>query len=91
MVWLAKGAALFWGAALTLALVLRVATMAFGGNGGNFVLGKNNAATVLTKLTGNANGVAMQVQNTNAGTNDTALDLIVAPGEAPLRVNSDRW
>jgi hypothetical protein len=47
--WLAKGAALFWGAALTLALVFGVATMALGADGQSFVLGKlNNAATKVT-------------------------------------------
>ncbi len=42
-----------------------------------------NAATAVTRLTGNVNGPAMQVVNNNAGANDTALDLGVQPGEAP--------
>lgn len=90
---LVRGLALFGGAAFGLALVVGLtagaASMAFGANGGNFILGKNNAATALTRLTGNVNGPAMQVQNTNAGTNDTALNLNVQPGEAPMRVDSD--
>ena len=88
--WLAKGMALFWGAVMTLALVFGAASMALAANGQPFLLGKaTNAATALTKLTANVNGSAMQVQNTNAGSDDTALSLTVQPGEAPMRVNSD--
>ena len=46
-------------------------------------------ASALTKLTGNVNGAAMQVENPNTGTDDTALSLAVQPGEAPKTVNSD--
>ncbi len=81
--------ALFWGAALTLALVFGAASMALGDNGGNFILGRVNTATDLTRLASNVNGAAMQIVNTNAGANDNALNLQVQPGEAPLRVNSD--
>ena len=78
-----------FGLALVMALVLGVAGMAFGANGGNFILGKvNNAATAVTGLVGNVNGSAMQVVNNNADANDTALDLRVQAGEAPMRVNS---
>ncbi len=87
--WVAKGMALFWGAAMTLALVLGVTSVALGADGDNFVLGQNNVATALTKLTADRNGVAMQVANTNAGANDQALNLTVDPGEAPMRVNAD--
>ena len=88
--WLAKGMALFWGAVMTLALVFGAASMALAANGQPFLLGRaTNAATALTKLTANVNGSAMQVQNTNVGTDDTALNLAVQEGEAPMRVNSD--
>jgi hypothetical protein len=63
--------------------------MAFGANGGNFILGQNNTASALSRLTGNVNGSAMQVVNNNANANDTALNLSVQPGEEPMRVNSD--
>jgi hypothetical protein len=86
--WVLKGSALFGGAVVTLALVLGMASMAFGANGGNFILGQNNSASLLTKLTGNVNGSAMQVVNNNADANDTALNLSVQSGEAPMRVNS---
>lgn len=87
--WLTRGAALFGGAVVTLALVLGVATVALGANGGNFILGQGNAATALTRLTGNVNGSTLQVVNNNAETNDTALDLRVQTGEEPMRVNSN--
>src|SRR5215210_461748 len=89
--WVGRTASMVFGLALVLALIFGVASMAFGASGDNFILGSlNNTATALTRLTGNVNGAAMQVQNTNAGTNDTALNLTVDPGEAPMRVNSDR-
>lgn len=87
--WLTRGAALFGGAVVTLALVLGVATVALGANGGNFILGKNNAATALTRLTGNVDGAAVQVINSNTGSDDTALNLQTQDGEEPMRVTSD--
>ncbi len=87
--WMARATTTVVGLAIMLALVLGVATTAFGANGNNFILGSiNNAATAITKLTGNVNGPAMQVVNNNADANDTALDLRVQSGEAPMRVNS---
>ena len=77
-----------FGLVLVLGLVFGVATMALGANGGNFILGRSNAASTLTKLTGNVDGAAMQVINTNAGADDTALSLQAQAGEAPMRVNS---
>ena len=80
-----------FGLALVLALVFGVATTALGANGQSFILGKlNNAATAVTGLVGNVDGGAsLRVTNPNTGTNDTALDLRVQAGEAPMRVNSD--
>jgi hypothetical protein len=87
--WVLKGAALFGGAVVTVALVLGVASMAFGANGQPFILGQNNSASLLTRLTGNVDGAAMQVVNNNADADDTALNLQVQDGEAPMRVTSD--
>ncbi len=86
--WVGRTAAMVFGLALVLGLVFGVASVALGANGGNFILGKKNVATALTRLTGNVNGAAMQITNNNAGANDTALDLSVQPGEAPMKVNS---
>jgi hypothetical protein len=86
--WVGRTASMVFGLALVMALVLGVASMAFGANGNPFLLGTSNVATALTKLTGNVNGAAMQVANSNAEANDTALSLSVQAGEAPMRVNS---
>jgi hypothetical protein len=86
--WVGRTASMVFGLALVLALIVGVSSMAFGADGGNFILGENNAATALTRLTGNVNGSAMQVVNNNADPNDTALNLSVQSGEAPMRVNS---
>jgi hypothetical protein len=77
------------GLAVILALLFGMASAAFGANGQNFILGSlNNTATALTKLTGNVNGSAMQVVNSNPDANDSALSLNVQSGEAPMKVNS---
>jgi hypothetical protein len=47
-----EGNCILVGLAEILALMLGVATAAFGANGGNFILGKTNVATLLTKLGG---------------------------------------
>jgi hypothetical protein len=79
------------GLAVILALVLGVASAAFGANGGNFILGQGNVAAAITTLGGKlgADGPMLRVINNNEGANDTALDLRVQSGEAPMRVNSD--
>jgi hypothetical protein len=78
------------GSALIVALVFGMASTAFGANGGNFILGSlNNTATAITKLTGTVGGgPALQVSNPSTNTGSTALDLQVATGKAPMKVNS---
>jgi hypothetical protein len=89
--WVGRTASMVFGLALVMALMFGLASMAFAANGNNFVLGVlNNTATAVTRLTGNVDGAAMQVVNTNPGADDTALDLRVQSGEAPMRVNSDK-
>ena len=51
-----------------------VATTALGATGGNFILGKANVASTVSKLTAGISGSALQVVNNGAG---TALDLRV--------------
>src|SRR5215216_1050065 len=77
------------GLALMLALVFGIASTALGANGGNFILGSlNNTATAITKLTGTVGGgPALQVSNPSTATGSTALDLQVATGKAPMKVN----
>ena len=86
--WVTKGAALFGGAVVTLALVLGAASVALGANGGNLLLGQTNVASALTRLTGSVPGAQMEVQNNDPGANDTALSLKVQPGEPPMKVLS---
>src|SRR5919202_7070794 len=90
--WVGRTASMVFGLALVLALVLGIASMAFGANGGNFILGKTNVATLLTKLGGKqgVNGAMFAIQNNNTGTDDTALSLKVQPGEPPMKVNSSK-
>jgi hypothetical protein len=87
---LGRATALALGVAVMLALVVGVASTAFGANGDNWKLGKSNFATKITALGGNlgVNGPLVRLVNNNAGTDDTALDLQVQTGEAPMTVNS---
>lgn len=84
------------GLSLILALVLGAATTALGATGGNFLLGKLNAATTPTSLVGtlaDAAKSAFVVQNKSGG---PALDLRVgnattpANDVAPMKVNSSK-
>jgi hypothetical protein len=90
LMWLGRTTSTAVGLAVLLTLVVGVASAALGANGGNFILGKTNVATLLTKLGGTqgANGAMLEVQNNNTGTDDTALKLTVQPGEPPMIVNS---
>ncbi len=90
-VWrISRVTALAIGLAVMLALVVGVASTAFGANGDAWRLGRANVATAITKLAGAAgvDGPMVQLINNNPGTNDTALDLQVQSGEAPMSVNS---
>lgn len=82
--------ALVMGTAVMLALVVGLASTAFGANGDAWKLGKGNVATKITGLAGplGVNGPMVRLTNNNAGTDDTALELRVQSGEAPMTVNS---
>jgi hypothetical protein len=88
--WMARATTTVVGLAIMGALVLGLASAAFGANGDFFILGKGNVATAITRLAGAAgvNGPMLQLINNNPDANDTALDLRVQAGEAPMRVNS---
>src|SRR5215218_7417443 len=87
--WVGRTASMVFGLALVIGLVVGVTSVAFGANGGNFILGSlNNTATAITKLTGTVGGgPALQVSNPSTATGSTALDLQVASGKAPMKVN----
>lgn len=78
------------GLTVIVALSVGVAGAAFGANSSHFILGSlNNTATAITKLTGTVGGgPALQVSNPSTATGSTALDLQVATGKAPMKVNS---
>ena len=88
--WIGRVTALIVGLAVMLALVVGVASAAFGADGDSWLLGRGNFATAITKLAGAAgvNGPMLQLINNNADANDTALDLRVQSGEPPMTVNS---
>ena len=77
-----------FGLALVLALVFGVASVALSATGGNFILGKANEATTVSKLTASIAGPALTLVNQSTDAAATALNINVASGKAPLRVNA---
>src|SRR5215208_3371131 len=71
------------------AAVFGVASAAFGANGGNFILGQTNTASLLTKLTGQVpGGAALQVVNTETEPGSRGLQINVAENKPPIAVNA---
>ncbi len=77
-----------FGLALVLALLFGVAGAALSATGGNFILGKANEATTVSKLTASLAGPALTLVNQSTDAAATALNINVASGKAPLRVNA---
>jgi len=71
-----------------LALFISLGGAGYSATGGNFILGRTNAASTVTALTAPLNGRAFQINNTSAGANATALGLVVAAGKPPMYVSS---
>src|SRR5215212_6307595 len=90
VMWVGRATVFLVGLAVILALVVGVASTAFGANGDFWKLGRSNAATNITALGGalGVDGPMLSLVNNNAGTNDTALRLEVQSGEAPMSINS---
>lgn len=88
VLWVGRGTSTILGLAIVLAVVFGVATTAVGATGGNFLLGKSNAAGAVSKLTANIAGPALQLVNTSADAAATALNLTVASGKPPLKVSA---
>jgi hypothetical protein len=85
---MARGTATMMGFAVMLAVVLGVGTTALAAVPGDpFKLGKANAVNALTQLTGTTNNALLRIQNDSRGQGATALDLQVAPGKPPVRIN----
>ncbi len=83
-----KAGALMVGLVVMLALVLGVGTTAMGATGGNFILGKANLADRVSKLTASIAGPALTLVNQSTESAATALNISVAEGNAPLKVNA---
>jgi hypothetical protein len=77
-----------FGLALVLALIFGVTGVALSATGGNFVLGKANEATAVTRLTATVAGPALTLVNQGTDAAATALNINVTSGKAPLRVNA---
>ena len=77
-----------FGLALVLALIFGVTSVALSASGGNFILGKPNEATSVSKLTTSIAGPALTLVNQGTEAAATALNINVASGNAPLRVNA---
>ncbi len=88
VMWMARATTTVVGLAIMLALVFGVATTAIGATGGNFILGKANGATTVSKLTANIAGPALTLVNQSTEAAATALNINVASGKAPLKVNA---
>src|SRR5829696_9302403 len=76
--------------AVAAALTLGTASTALAGSGigGVFNLGVTNTVNAITKLTGSVAGSSLQIINNSTGAAATALNLQVATGKPPLKVNS---
>jgi hypothetical protein len=75
-------------AVLALTTAFASAALAGTGVGATFNLGKTNMVNALSILTGSANDAMLRIVNNDVGASATALDLQVAAGKPPLRVNS---
>jgi hypothetical protein len=90
VMWVGRATVFLVGLAVILALVFGAASAALGANGQAWILGQPNVATAITSLggAGGVDGPMVRLTNNDADANDTALDLRVQSGEAPMSVNS---
>jgi hypothetical protein len=96
VMWVGRATVFVVGLAVILALVLGVASTAFGANGDNFLLGNGinntakNIATLTTRLTmnGTASAPGLQVTQQSTGTGAKGIGVTVPAGKAPLTVNA---
>ena len=89
VMWVGRATVFVVGLSVILALVFGVATTAVGATGGNFVLGKANAANKVSKLAASVAGPALTLVNQSTNVAATALNIAVAPGQPPLKVNAE--
>ncbi len=77
-----------FGLALVVGLLFGAANAALSATGANFILGKANEATTVSRLTASIAGPALTLVNQSTDAAATALNISVASGKAPLRVNA---
>jgi hypothetical protein len=90
VMWVGRATVFLVGLAVIVAMVLGVASAALAGTGigDTFDLGRLNTVNRISQLVGSTDNAMLRVDNNNAGTNATALDLRVEPGLTPMKVNS---
>jgi hypothetical protein len=90
VMWVGRATVFMAGLAVILALVLSATSAALAGTGvgAAFNLGEKNTVNRLSQLVGSTDNALLRIDNNNAGTNATALNLLVEPGLAPMKVNS---
>ena len=81
--WVGRATVFLVGLAVILALVLGLASTAFGANGGSFILGKTNTVNATTTLVGSVAGPSLLIDNNSTDAAATTLDLQVEAGKAP--------
>ncbi len=87
VVWVGRATVFTVGLAVTLALMLGVATVALAAVPGDaFKLGRINTINTISTLVGSASTPMLRIDNNGSG---AALDLRVQPGKAPMKVDSD--
>jgi hypothetical protein len=86
VMWVGRATVFTVGLAVTLALMLGVATVALAAVPGDpFKLGRINTINTISTLVGSTSTPMLRIDNNGSG---TALDLQVQPGKAPVKVNS---
>jgi hypothetical protein len=84
--WVGRTAAMVFGLALVLALMVGVGSAALAAVPGDpFKVGRTNTIDQMSTLVGSVSGTLLRINNDGSG---PALDLRVEPGEAPMNVNS---
>jgi hypothetical protein len=88
VMWVGRATVFLVGFSVILGLVFGVATTALSATGGTFILGKANGADRVSKLTASIAGPALTLVNQSTEAAATALNINVASGQPPLKVNA---
>jgi uncharacterized membrane protein YgcG len=89
VMWAGRATVFLVGLAVTLAVMIGVATAALGAVPGDpFKLGRINTIGRITQLVGSTNNAMLRIDNNSKGPDATALELEVDPKKPPIRTNS---